>query len=234
MEDRNILSSHIKRYFKENSCNVELAAYETGAAFLKEWGVIKANDVKIAFLDIYMPGISGIDLAKKIRETDPDMVIIFTTTSVKHGLDGYSVKALQYLVKPVVYSEVEDVLNACMAKFADLLHFIEVSSDRLTVKILLKDILFIEMFDHDCLIHTPAKTIKSRLTLDEIGRQLDGSTFLKTHRSYIVNMRYIKSINENDFQLSNGALVPIRRNDKLTVKQVYTDYLFTLKRGTLY
>jgi DNA-binding LytR/AlgR family response regulator len=106
----------------------------------------------------------------------------------------------------------------------------------LKVKILLKDILYIEVYDHTCCIHTIAKTenIKtiqsSRLPLHEIEKQLDNN-FLKTHRSYIVNMRYVKNINENNFELSNGAVVPIRRNDKLTVKQVYMDYLFAQTRG---
>jgi DNA-binding LytR/AlgR family response regulator len=233
-QDRGIINSHIKKYFKENSCPVDITAYAAAELFLKDWNENKLNPsatVKIAFLDIYMPGISGIELAKEIRKTDEGMVIIFTTSSVDHGLDGYSVKALQYLVKPVAYSEVEDILNECMARFAESLRYIEVMSERLAVKILLKDILFIETFDHDCLFHTAENQIKSRLTLDEIQRQLDGSTFLKTHRSYIVNMRYIKSISENDFVLTNGTMIPIRRNDRLAVKQAYMDYLFELRRG---
>jgi DNA-binding LytR/AlgR family response regulator len=230
-EDRGVINSHIKKYFKENSCPVDIAIYDTGESFMKDWEDGESKDIKIAFLDIYMPGINGVELAKEIRKTDEDMVIIFTTNSADHGLDGYSVKALQYLMKPLAYPEVEDVLNGCMAKFADSLRYIEVMSERLTVKILFKDILFIEMFNHDCLFHTADNKIKSRLTLDEVQRQLDGSTFLKTHRSYIVNMRYIKSISENDFVLTTGAMIPIRRNDKLTVKQAYTDYLFALRRG---
>jgi DNA-binding LytR/AlgR family response regulator len=230
-KDRRNINSHIKKYFKENSCLVELAVYNTGESFLKDWANGKSKDVKIAFLDIYMPGINGVELAKVIRKTNEDMVIVFTTNSVDHGLDGYSVKAFQYLIKPVAYPEVEDVLNGCMARFADSLSYIEVISERLTFKILHKDILFIEMFNHDCWFHTTDSKIKSRLTLDEVQRQLDGSTFLKTHRSYIVNMRYIKSISKNDFVLTNGAMIPIRRNDKLAVKQVYIDYLFALRRG---
>jgi DNA-binding LytR/AlgR family response regulator len=228
-DDRNVLCSHIKKYFESNICDIELVTYENGVSFLSNWEA--AKDIKIAFLDIYMPGLNGIELAKKIRESDSDMAIIITSTSVEHGLDGYAVKAMQYLVKPAGYTKVEDALNSCMVKFADSLHFIEVMSNRLAVKILLKDILYVEMLKQDCLIHTSAETIKCRLTSDEILRQLDGYPFLKTHRSYIVNMQHVADVKDNDFLLTNDALVPIRQNNKLPVKQAYMDYFFELQRG---
>jgi DNA-binding LytR/AlgR family response regulator len=235
-KDINALCSFINRYFKENNCSVETSVYSNGESLIKDFNTQKTAGAKIAFLDIYMPGINGIDVARKIREIDPEMIIIITTTSLDHALDGYSVQALQYLVKPVSYAEMEKILGVCLKIFAASLKYIEVLSDRLKVKILLKDILYIEVFDHTCYIHTiskneDVKTIESsRLPLHEIEKQLDNN-FLKTHRSYIVNMRYVKNINENDFELINGAVVPIRRNDKLTVKQLYMDYLFAQTRG---
>jgi len=230
-EDRDALCAHIKRFFSEINCPVEIGVYENGGSFLDALSTLKTQDIKIAFLDIFMPEISGIDVAKKIRETDGDMVIIFTTTSIDHGLDGYSVGALQYLVKPVGYPAVENILNKCVKLFADSIRAIEVFSDRLTVRILLKDILYIEVFDHACLIHTLSETIKNYRSLDEIERQLDRDAFVRTHRSFIVNMRHIDDVAENDFILTNGALVPIRRSDKIAVKQAYRDYLFALARG---
>jgi DNA-binding LytR/AlgR family response regulator len=230
-KDGDVLCSLIKKYFKEINCPVEIAVYENGGSFLDALPTLKADDVKIAFLDIFMPGITGIDVARKIRETDKEMVIVFTTTSVDHGLDGYSVGALQYLVKPVGYPELEDILNKCVKLFADSLRSIEVLSDRLTVRVLLKNILYVEILKHTCLIHTLSETIKNYHSLDEIERQLDEGTFLRTHRSFIVNMRYINDVTENDFILTNGAAVPIRKNDKMTIKQAYRDYLFVLAGG---
>jgi DNA-binding LytR/AlgR family response regulator len=230
-DDRSDLCSHIMKYLKENGSDAELAVYENGEAFLRDWDVNKYRDVKIAFLDIYMTGMSGIEVAERIRSAGDDMVIIFTTVSRDHGLDGYSVKALQYLVKPVGYREVADVLSGCMALLADSLRYIEVLSDKIAVKVLLKDITYVEVLSNYCLIHTTTNTIKCRLTLDEIEQRLENSGFLRTHRSYVVNMRYIQNIAEDDFILTNGALVPIRRSDKLAIKQAYMDYLFALRRG---
>jgi len=122
-------------------------------------------------------------------------------------------------------------LNKCVSLFTDYIRFIEVMANRLTVRILLKDIRFIEVLKNTCLIHTTSETVKSYCSLEVIEQQLGGSTFLRTHRSYIVNMRYIDDVAENDFVLKNGECVPIRRNDKLAVKQAHRDYLFSLARG---
>ena len=232
--ERLYLCGLIEKYFKEVSCPAELFVFESGDALLSNLDKLRANGVKLAFLDIYMPGLNGVDLAKKIRETDKEMVIVFTTSSPDHGLDGYSVKALQYLLKPVDYEKLKDTLNDCMAIFADSLQFIEVIVDRVAVRIPLKDITFIEIHAHYGLIHTFNDTIKCRITLDEVEKQLDGKDFLRTHRSFIVNMRYIKSVEDNDFLLTTDEWVPIRKNDKLKIKQTYMDYIFAQTRGAKY
>jgi len=222
------LRLYINKYFDEIDCRRNIVVYNSGDAFLKDFASEQASDVQIMFLDIYMPGTNGIDTAKKIRETDKDMIIVFTTTSKNHGLDGYSVDALQYLVKPVNYPEVKNVLSKCTKKFADSLRFIEVLSDRLTVRIFLKDIVYIECFDTALYIHTATETVKTFLPLFELNKQLEGSSFLRTQRSYIVNMRYIDDMTANDFIMQTGKAIPIRRSDRLAIKQAYRDYLSAL------
>ncbi|MCL2003513.1 MAG: LytTR family DNA-binding domain-containing protein [Oscillospiraceae bacterium] len=234
VEERETLCFLVKRFFMDINCPVKIVAYENGESLLKDWAANPAGSVKIIFLDIYMAGMSGIEVARKIRETDGDVAIIFITSSRDHGLDGFSVQALQYLLKPVGYAEVESALNKCVKVFFDSIAFMEVLSDRLTVKVLLKDIMYIEVFNHACLIHTVSETLKCYRPLDEVDRQLRGMgarMFLRTHRSYIVNMRYIDDAADSDFLLKNGMAVPIRKKDKLVIHQAYRDYLFSMLRG---
>ena len=230
VEDRNRLCSHIRQFFTKNNCTAEIAVYEDGGDFLADKDALESGSIKIAFLDIYMPGSNGIDVARKIRETDKDMALIFTTISRDHGLEGWSVDAFQYLLKPVKYEDVEKVLGKCIKLFADSLRSVEITSDRTTIRVLLKDITYVEVFRHDCLIHTTSKTIKSRRSLDDIEQELGDDSFIRTHRSYIVNMRYIVDITGDSFQLSTGANVPISRRSKQAVKQAYEDYVFSLTR----
>jgi len=227
-EDANQLRFLVERYFKEIDCRIEIIMYGSGDSFLEDRCDNKQDDVKIAFLDIYMPGTNGIDTARRIREKDKNMAIIFTTYSTDHGLDGFSVYALQYLVKPLNYPEVKDVLDKCTERFADSLRFIDILSDRLMVRVYLKDIIYIESFNTTLYIHTVSETVKTFLNLSALEKQLENSTFLRTQRSYLVNMRYIDSMDQNDFMLSNGKSIPISRRDKTAVKQAYRDYLSLL------
>ena len=230
-EERNSLCYDIEKYLGDINCEAELLIYEKSETLAGELSSFKHNEVRIAFLDIYMPGLNGIEVAKKIRETDNDMVIIFTTSSPYHGLDGYSVKAFQYLVKPVHYTKLKETLDDCIEIFADSLRYIEVIADKVPVRIPMKDIIYIEIMAHYGLIYTPAGIIKSRFTLDEMEKQLAGDAFLRTHRSFIVNMRYVKRVTDTDFLMKIGGPVPIRRTDKVKIKQSYMDFVFSRTRG---
>jgi len=230
-KDRQSVHSFVKKYLAELNAGAEILVYENGEKLTCDLSFLKTDEPLIAFLDIYMPGQNGIDVARKIRDVNKNIKIIFTTNSLDHGLEGYSVKALQYLVKPVKYSEIKDTLDDCIGAFAEALRYIEVTLNKVVTKIALKDIYYIEVTAHDCLIHTKTGVTKSRCTLDEMEQQLGGSTLLRTHRSYIVNMYYIKSIAENDFLLTDGIKIPIRKNGKLQIKQAYMDFLFKEARG---
>jgi DNA-binding LytR/AlgR family response regulator len=231
LNDANTLRLYISQFFSEINCPINITVYENGDSFLKDYKAGKIKELKIAFIDIYLLGTNGIDVARKIRESDKEMAIVFTTISTSHALDGYALDAMQYLLKPVDYHKVAAILNKCLKMFSESIRFIEVISDRLAVKVWLKDILYIEAFDKTVLIHTNSKTIKSYLSLSELDKQLVDSTFLKTHRSFIVNMRHIEDVGKNDFVLSNGIKVPIGRDNKTGVKQVFEDYLFAKTRG---
>jgi len=232
LSDGSILRSYVDVFFKEQSCPVQISVYESGDSFLKDWNNSKIQNAKIIFLDIYMPGTDGIEVAKIIRETDKDeeITIIFTTNSTDHGLDGYAVQAFQYLVKPLNYQQVERVLKKCVKLYGDSLRFIEVLSDRLKVRIYCRDIMYIEIFKNMALIHTETKTIKSYLTLSELQKQLESRNFLRANRSYIVNMRCIEYTENDSFILKNGAKIPISKNERQAIKKAHRDYLFALRR----
>ena len=230
-EDRNLLHSCVKLFLIRNNCTAEIVLYDSGEALLADADTLNSGNVKIAFLDIFLSGINGIDIAKKIREIDEEMVIIFTTVSRDYGLDGYLVGALQYILKPLDYNKVEDILSKCMRFFVDFFQTIEVISGGKSILVLLKDITHIEVSGHDCLFFTTSKTIKSRRSLDDIEKELCNVSFVRTQRSFIVNMRYIAKKTGEAFLLTNGTAVPISRKYKKAVTRAYEDFIFALTRS---
>jgi len=226
-DDKHRLYHSLTNYCESNFIKVAIAEYDSGESMLQNFSKAMFD---VIFLDIYMDGLNGVDTAKKIREIDNDCLLVFVTTSKEHALDGFAVNALHYLVKPVNDEKTAEVFNRCKKILNAAQQYIEVISDRLLVKIPVKSIHYIEVYDKACFIHKDSEAIKTYLPLEEIEKQLAARHFLRCHRSYIVNMRSIVSVEENDFVLQSGKLVPIRQSEKQSIKQKYMNFLFSLTR----
>lgn len=229
--DRQALIHMIKKYCKDYNLELELYAYENGDTLRSDFTLGK---FKLIFLDIYMNdknNITGIEIAKEIRIHDKEVTIIFMTTSNDHALDAFEVDAMQYLVKPVSYEKLHHVFDKCQKLFAENMRFIEVPSSGLSVKIFLKDIYYIEVYNKISLIHTNTQVVKTYTSLGKLWELVGNTPFLKCHRSYIVNMFYIDDILDNDFLLKNGDKVPIRKEEASNIKQAYSDYFFEQMRS---
>lgn len=224
--DRQALTHMIKNYCNNYNLEIELSTYKNGNKLLSDFTPQK---FKLIFLDIYMNDknhITGIEIAKQIRLHDKECIIVFMTTSKDHALEAFEVEAMQYLIKPVTYDKIKHILDKCQKLFSDQMRFIKVSSNGLSIKILFKNIYYIEVFDKTCFIHTKHKVIKTYTCLSKLWEALGGTPFLRCHRSYIINMCYVDSICTNDFLLKNGDKIPIRKEDASAIKQIYSDYFF--------
>ena len=221
-DDRKALHRFIRRYCKKNCYMANIKAFDSGEALLASF---RPGVYDIVFMDIYMNGISGIETAKKIRETDPFCSIVFITVSEAHAMESYKVQAIYYVVKPLTEENMEAAFFMCRNDFVKKSRFIEVTSNREKLKIFLKDIIYMESFEKSTLIHMKDKTIKTYTTLDDLTKNLTGSPFLRCHRSFIVNLNYVDDIDEKDFILKNGGKVPIRKNGVSEAKLAMADFI---------
>ena len=221
--DRKILIDMINKYFTEHTSLVNITTYNNGEDLISDF---KHQNFDLIFLDIYMYKLNGIDTAKEIRKKDDNSILVFITTSSDFALDAYDLDALQYHIKPITYDKIEKILDKCSKQFSTNMRFIEVLEDGYPVKILINDIYYIDVYDKTCFIHLKDKVIKTYSSLTKLCNLLEKSSFLKCHRSYIVNMLYIKEMLSNDFILKNGEKIPITKNDKLNLKQTYLNFVF--------
>lgn len=230
--DKQALLHMIKKYCNDYNLEIELSTYNNGNDLLSEFS---SGKFKLIFLDIYLnkDDLTGIEIAKQIRIHDQECIIIFMTTSKDHALDAFEVDAMQYLVKPVDYNKIKHIFDKMQKLFSENMRFIEVPSNGLSIKILLKDIYYIEVYNKTSLIHTNVDTIKTYTPLSKLWELIDGSSFLKCHRSYIVNMFFIDDILENDFLLKNGDKIPITKESYSDIKQAYSDYFFEKIRNDI-
>ena len=187
---------------------------------LKATDVISSGRVELIFLDIQMPKITGLQFFQSLKQAPP---VIFTTAYPQYALDGFELNALDYLVKPISfdrflkaamkakeYYELRSRNKPVEAVAADYL-FIKV--DGKLVKVLFDDILFVEAVQNYVTIHTKEKKLLTYLTFHAIEEFLPTHLFIKTHKSYLVALNKIESIDGSSIQIQKYA-IPISRNLK--------------------
>ena len=174
---------------------------KSAAVFMKE------NPVDLAFLDIQMPGVNGMDFAKSIPKTT---LVIFITAFAEYALDSYEVDAVGYLVKPIEPAKFRKAVETAIAYHSLLLDeekkslentgddCVLVKSDRRYFRINPKDILFVEGLKDYVIIQLDGRRIITRMSLKNVQELLPADRFLRINRSYIVNREQIDSFDNND------------------------------------
>jgi two-component system LytT family response regulator len=203
----------------------QLAAYIEKTPFLELSGQcnsafealneIAKSNIELLFVDINMPGMSGMELAKTIS---PNILVIFTTAYSEFAVESYKVSALDYLLKPISYEDFLRSANKAMQVFSQknkpiattpTEHFF-VKSDGKTIKIVLSEIDFIEsMSEYVKIFLGENKTVISLMSMKSLEANLPSNRFMRIHRSYIVNLDKITTIERNRIVFYNSVYIPV-------------------------
>ena len=203
------------------SCKNAMEAFE----------VANQQKIDIFFLDINMPDISGLSLAKSINQKAK---IIFTTAYREYAVDGFNLQAVDYLLKPISF----DRFLQSIHKYFEGVSFIDseikieksvlkndfifVRSDRKMIKINFDEIRYVESLSDYIKIHSADKTITTRETISNIETKLPAKNFLRIHRSYIVNLKKMNSYTNEFVEIGKNA-IPISRTYKENVLKKLTE-----------
>lgn len=223
-EDIRYLFENISRYCKEHRVHMQSDKFEDEKKF-----IAAANNraYDLVILDIYMKKINGDRIAQAIREKYPECQIIFTTASQEHAVKAFKVRALDYLVKPYTYEELETALDHFEEVYNKFLHYIELKEGRQFTKILIKDIMYVDYHNHYIQVHTTSNVVRSYMPFDKFAPVLQPyCQFLWCYRNCIVNIDYIDSLDDKDFVLTDGKRLPISRAMYKEVIQAYANYMF--------
>ena len=183
------------------------------------------NDTKVdlVFLDIHMPELNGLEFSRTIKD---ETRIIFITAYEKYALSGYKVEALDYLIKPVNYEEFLTAASKAKKWFellsqkskesgSDTIDSIYIKSEYRIIQVSLSDILYIEGLKDYVKIYLieETKPIMSLMSLKSLEEQLPSYSFMRVHRSFIVNLTKIKTI-ERDRIIFGDKYIPISEKYK--------------------
>lgn len=203
--------------------NVE---YFLSGNFMLERFQSEKNPFDLVYLD--MDEKSGLDLAKEIRQNyHSDCLILFLTNYPKYMQNSFDVRAFQYMIKPVQFDEFERKFNAARKYLEkDDKNRVVLKIDEDNVVFFTNEIYYIEKekSSKQFLVYLEDKCVVAKGVLSAIENQLLEQHFMRTHRSYLVNMKHIRRIQKNDLVLSNGNLVPISRRKEKELKQQFMRY----------
>ena len=204
-EASDLLLSMIHKYEAENSQNhFEVCQFSSASSFLFDF----QPSFDLIFLDIQMPGINGMEAAKLIREKDNKVLIVFVTNMAQYAVEGYSVRAYDFLLKPINYARFS-------MKFERICHelshqnndaYLTITNKRIVQRIRVNDILYIEVSNHDLIVHLSDEKIVYRGTMKEVEQNLEGMGFSRCSNSFLVHLKYVRGLKGDNVVVGEETL----------------------------
>ncbi len=218
----NKLEKILYKYAETNEINFNIVSYGNVEYFFADY---KMN-YDLLFIDIDLTDINSIELSKRVREQDKMIEIVFVTYLAKYAIKGYDVSAIDFIVKPLEY----DVISSKMSRILSSIDYnkkkdsVVIPLVRKIVKLYLNDIVFVEIYSHDIIIHTVYGEYRSYGSMVMIQKLLSDDIFSKANRSTLVNLEWIKKIDGSNVIVGNTS-VSISRPRKKDFLICYRKYV---------
>lgn len=215
------LTALVNRWAESSGNIAVIKSYISAESFLFDYEDGKNCDILL--LDIQMSGMDGVQLAKTVREHNRSIQIIFVTGFGEYISSGYDVGALHYLIKPIGYAKLSDVLTRAAELITKDEPAVIFGSGGENIRIRLSDIFYIEALGHTVTLKFASGELDVKGTLALIKETL-GDNFCYTHRSFLVNLEHIKRISRTEITLDNGMTVPVSRRMYDDINRAFCAY----------
>lgn len=215
------LKDFVLQFGSDNKEKFDISVFNDGLDFLDGY----KSQFCIILLDIELPHSNGMEVARKVREVDQTTVIMFITNLSSYAIQGYSVGAVDYVLKPFNYQSFAFRFRRAVAAImrADKKK-IQIRSEKSLLSIDVDDVYYFEICGHVLIIHTVREDIEAWNSLSAVERLLPSGQFARCDNCYLVNLKYVKAVNKDTAIVGNAAL-KISRNRKKTFLAALTDYV---------
>ena len=208
--DRAQLTECLKRYEKENHLKLQVTEFDDGEDIVTDY----TADYDLILLDIEMQFMNGMKAAEEIRRMDAHVPLVFITNMPQYAIEGYKVRALDYMLKPISYFSFAETLNRALAYVKSReTQYITISLKGGKVRVDISRICYIEVQDHLLIYHTVDGNYIAKGTMKDLEDMFDEKTFFRCNRCYIVNLAYVENYQGND-AVVHGDIVQISRSRK--------------------
>lgn len=219
----------ISDYMESRGIEYQIMAFTSGIDLLKTMDGISEFD--IIFLDIVMTELDGIDTARKIRKLTRDVYLVFVTVYISYALQGYEVRATRFILKDNKFFRL--AVQECIDTIIQEMNHVEQRQSfkfrEGNVKLALDNIMYIESATHKLYFHVVLDSALITFTmygkLDTMESMFKDNHFCRIHKSYLVNLKYVKRVGRYQLELRNGRCLGISQSRYKEVKENYINYL---------
>lgn len=207
---RDLMESYIEAWAKERGRTTALFPFSNGEELLKSR---EENSYDVVLLDIQMPGIDGMSIARRLREAGDETCLLFITGYEEYMAEGYEVEAFRYLLKPVKEEKLWEALDRFCLRKRKTPECLVAETGEGRKRVAVKEITFIEAFAHNCELHTVKGGIEVKTGISELEKQAKefGLPLFRCHRSYMVNIAQVTGIEKDAAVLADGGRIPVSR-----------------------
>lgn len=187
----------------------------------------------IVFMDIYMQGENGVEVAGLLKQLSPETGIVFVTTSEEHAVEAFSLQALHYLVKPVTTEGIVEAFRRLTQFQSTRRPMVSFTTRRGSHVVYMDEIYYLKSMDHAVDIYlTGGRQLRLWIPLMEAEQKLN-ENFLKLNRSTIANMEQIEQMGTRDCVMRDGTRLEFARRDRTAIRAAYDNFLFARLSGRI-
>lgn len=225
---RDMLQDIVIKYMEEKKCEYNVDVFISGEEFINSINREYIN-YNLVFLDILMDKIDGIEVANILKSINENIEIVFVTITKDFVFNGYDIGVLNYILKPFDTGKIKREIDRWMDKNNKESNDKFYITKKSGIEVLsIKDIFYFDIYNRIITVHTKSREIQFYDKFENIEKKVERHSFLKCHRSYLVNCKYIDKIENSYIYLVNEEKIPISRLRISKVKSQFLEYVDSL------
>lgn len=204
-----------------HSLDIIIDIYHSGTDLLR---CFKKQAYDMVFMDIEMPEINGISVAKSLRKVSEKVWIVFLTSHIEYALEGYEVNALRYLTKPVSEDMLREIINYVIDKEKSR-RFLWIKTEDEEVRVDIEQIVYMEAQNQNVIIYTKEQEYTVRYNIKDYECELQKEGFFRIHRGYLVALGKVKKVAKREVVLQGDIALPVSRTREKELKEVLYQFI---------
>lgn len=222
VDDQKECREQIRRYLDDSQIELVVDEYDSGEELLKK----QNSDYNIVFLDIVMGGINGVEIASKIKSRKSNTIIFFITSHTSYISDAMKNKPFQYLTKPLSKEYFLVEFYRAIEECKKMSKTLQYQWDGRLKNIFINDIVYIESGQRKLVIYDcDGNELLASGKIEYEEEKLLAFDFARTHKSYLVNMKYVDYIDKNTLHIKNGGTVPISKKYSAALTKAHRSFI---------